>query len=123
MIQAYSENVAVTALSPVPFNNIAVKKGCAEDMSGAGAINLNKRGVYMVKVDATAGASTTLQLYKDGVAMPQAQSTGTTLSFSTLVQVDKDNSNCCCSSPTPIQVMSTEAVTLANANIVVTKLC
>ena len=27
MIQAYSENVAVTALSPVPFNNIAVKKG------------------------------------------------------------------------------------------------
>lgn len=123
MIQAYSENVEVTAQSPVAFNNTAIKKGCTAEMSGTNTINLNKRGVYMVEVDSVAGTATTLQLYKDGVAMPQAQSTGTNPSFSTLVQVDKDNSNCCCSSPTTLQVVSSAGVTLTNANIVVTKLC
>jgi hypothetical protein len=80
-------------------------------------------GVYMVHVDGVASASTTLQLYKDGVAQPQAQSTGTTLGFETLVQVPRNNSSCCCSSATTIQVMNDVAGTLENVNIVVTKVC
>ena len=77
----------------------------------------------MVSVDASAEASTTLQLYKDGVAQPQAQSTGLTPSFTTLVQVDKNNSCCACSSPTTIQIHNSTATTLTNANITVTKIC
>ena len=75
----------------------------------------------MVEVDASASASTTLQLYKDGVAQPQAQSTGGTPAFTTLVQVDKNNSCCACSSPVSLQVMNTTEATLTDANIVVTK--
>ena len=77
----------------------------------------------MVSVDASAGASTTLQLYKDGVAQPQAQSTGVTPSFTTLVQVSENNSNCPCASAVSIQIMNTTATTLSNVNCVVTKIC
>lgn len=75
----------------------------------------------MVEVDVSAAVSTTIQLYKDGVAQPQAQSTGTTPSFTTLVQVDKNNTCCPCSSPVSIQIMNTEATTFTDANIVITK--
>ena len=75
----------------------------------------------MVEVDATAAASTTLQLYKDGIAQPQAQSTGTNPSFTTLVQVPKNNTPCPCASPVSIQIVNTDATTLSNAHIVVTK--
>lgn len=123
MLQAYSENLTTTANSPVTFNNVVVEKGSTATMQGTGTIELNKCGVYMVEVDATASASTTLQLYKDGVAQPQAQSTGESLSFTTLVQVPKNNTQCCCSSPVTIQVMNTVAGALPNVNIVVSRLC
>jgi hypothetical protein len=123
MLQAYSENLTTTADSPVAFNSKTVQKGCTVTMAGPSAIELNKMGVYMVHVDGVASASTTLQLYKDGVAQPQAQSTGTTLGFETLVQVPRNNSSCCCSSATTIQVMNEVAGTLENVNIVVTKVC
>lgn len=123
MLEVYSVNVEVTANSPIPFNNTAIKKGCTADVSSSATIQLNKRGVYMVSVDGTSSAATTLQLIKDGIAHPQAQSTGTEPSFVTLVQVDHDNSNCCCSSPVNLQVVSDTAVTLENINLVVTKIC
>lgn len=123
MIQAYSINVAVTEDSAIPFNNLAVKKGCTAELSAPATIQLNKCGVYMVSVDGTASDATTIQLYKDGIAQPQAQSTGTSVGFVSLVQVDHNNSNCCCSSPTNLQVLSDTAVTFDNVNIVVTKVC
>ena len=122
MLQAYSENVEVAALSPVPFNSGAVKKGCTADISGA-TIELNRRGVYMVSVDGTAAASTTIQLNRDGVALPQAQSTGTNVSFVTLIQVNRDNTCNCCSSPVSLQVISETATTFTNINVCVTKIC
>ena len=121
MLEAYSTNIEVGADSFVPFNSTSLIKGCTATKPSADTINLNKCGVYMVEVDASAAASTTLQLYKDGVAQPQAQSTGVTPSFTTLVQVDKNNSCCACSSPVSLQVMNTTAATLTDANIVVTK--
>lgn len=122
MLEAYSLNVSVTADSPIPFNSTSLIKGCTVTKPSTDTINLNKCGVYMVSVDASAAASTTLQLYKDGVAQPQAQSTGLTPTFTTLVQVDKNNSNCPCASPTTLQVVNTTATTLTDCNIVVTKL-
>lgn len=123
MLQAYSENVAVAANAPVAFNNQAVRKGTTVVMAGPGTIELNRMGVYMVSVDGVAGTETTIQLYRDGVAMPQAQSTGTVVGFETLVQANANNNQCCCSSPVKLQIMNTTAATFDNVNIVVTKLC
>lgn len=121
MLEAYSVNVAVAANANIPFNSTTLQKGCTAVKVSADTINLNKCGVYMVAVDASTTTSTTIQLYKDGVAQPQAQSTGLSPSFVTLVQVDKNNSCCPCASPTTIQIRNTVAGTLTDANIVVTK--
>lgn len=124
MLEAYSLNTAVAANAAIPFNNVTVEKGCTARLTAPATIELNKCGVYMVAFDGTASAATNIQLYKDGVAQPQAQSTGTTTSFVTLVQVDKDNCKCnCCSSPVTLRFISNTAVTMTNANVVVTKVC
>ena len=123
MIEAYSTNVAVGANANIPFNSVSLIKGCTVTKSAVDTFNLNKRGVYMVEVDASTGTSSTIQLYKDGVAQPQAQSTGLSPSFTTLVQVDHDNTECCCTSPVTLQVRNTVAGTFTDANIVITKVC
>ena len=123
MLQAYSLNVEVPAATAVPFKNVKIDKGCSTELSGESTIQLNECGVYKVHFDGSSSASATVQLYVDGVAQPQAQSTGGSLGFEDLVQVPKNNCNCPCSSPTTIQVLNTAdaAATLVNANIVVTK--
>lgn len=125
MLQAYSLNVTVPTDSAVPFNNVSVKKGCTVNMNGVSSIELNKCGVYMVSVDSSAVAASTLQLFKNGIAQAQAQATGTTPSFVSLIQVPQNNSCCCCSEPTVIQVKNVgdASATLSDANIVVTKVC
>lgn len=123
MLEAYSLNVTAAANSPIPFNNVSIEKGCTARLTSPSTIELNKCGVYMVAVDVSAAAAATIQLVKDDVLQPQAQSTGTSPSFVTLVQVDHNNSNCCCSSPTLLQVRSITASTYTDANIVVTKVC
>ena len=123
MLEAYSLNLEVAEMDAIPFQNIAVKKGCTATLSGTSTIELNKCGVYMISVDASAEATTTIQLYKDGVAQPQAQSTGGTPAFITLVQVDKNNNNCCCTSPVTLQVINDTAATFTNVNVCVTKIC
>ena len=123
MLEAYSSNVAVVADAAIPFNNVTIEKGCTAKLSAPATIQLNKCGVYMVAFDGVASASATAQLYKDGVAQPQAQSTGTNLGFTTLVQVPKNNSECnACSSPVNLMVISDTAATF-HANICVTKIC
>ena len=121
MLEVYSTNVEVAADSAIPFQNVALKKGCTAELSGTGTIQLNKCGVYMVSCDASAEASTTVQLYKDGVAQPQAQSTGGTPAFVTLVQVPENNSACPCASAVSLQVVNTTATTFTDANVVLTK--
>lgn len=121
MLEAYSVNIAVGANTNIPFNSTSIQKGCTAVKTSADTINLNKCGVYMVECDCSASASTTIQLVKDGVLQPQAQGTGSTPSFTTLVQVAENNSCCPCSSPVVLQVRNTTAVTLTDVNIVVTK--
>ena len=121
MLEVYSTNVEVAAETAIPFQNVSLKKGCTAELSGTSTIKLNKCGVYMVSCDASAEASTTIQLYKNGVAQPQAQSTGITPSFVTLVQVPENNSNCPCASAVSLQVVNTTATTFTDANVVLTK--
>lgn len=121
MLQAYSIGKELSANSIVPFDNVKINKGCCVAINGS-TINLNKCGIYEVSVNGVSSASTTLQLVVDGVPLPEAQTTGTTLGFNTLVQVDRNNSKCDpCSSPVIIQVSNSDAVTLQNVNIVVLK--
>ena len=123
MIEAYSQNVTVNALEPIPFNNVSLKKGCTVEQSGPSSFALNKCGIYEVFCGVSAEATETIQLYKNGVAQPQAQSTGITPSFKTLVQVSHNNCPCdACDAPVNIQVIATTAGTLTDANIVITKL-
>ena len=79
----------------------------------------------MVSCDGSAAAAATIQLKKDGVLQPQAQSVGTSPSFMTLVQVPNNNTNSCCSSPTTLQIVNPTAAseTLTNLNVCVTKVC
>lgn len=134
MLEVYSENITVGANSPIPFNNVSIKKGCTAVLSAPATIQFNKCGVYMVSCDASISPEATgnveIQLYKNGVPQPQAQSTATgtanentTLNFTTLVQVPENNTPCCCSSPTTVQIINLTESTYANINICVTKIC
>lgn len=121
MLEVYSTDLGITADTYVPFQNVALKKGCTAELSGTNTIMLNKCGVYMVSVDCSATVATTLQLYKDGIAQPQAQATGTNPSFITLVQVPENNSCCPCASGTALQLMNGTETVLTDINVVITK--
>lgn len=125
MLETYSLNVTVPSETAVPFNTVSIQKGCTATKQSPTTIALNKCGVYMVSCDCTAATTATIQLYKDGVAQPQAQGVGATPGFVTLVQVDRNNSNYCCSSPVTLEVMNNgdAAVTYDNINLCVTKIC
>lgn len=123
MLEVYGTNITAVADTPLTFNNTSVKKGCTAELESPSTIQLNKCGVYMVEFDGSTTASNTVQMFKDGVAQPQAQSTGTSPSFTTLVQVDRNNSDCCCSSPVSLKFIPTDAGTFTNINVCVTKIC
>lgn len=134
MLEIYSENITVGANSPIPFNNVSIKKGCTAVLSAPATVQFNKCGVYMVSCDAsinpTATGEVEIQLYKNGIPQPQAQSivdatTGeySTLHFTTLVQVPENNTSCCCSSPTTVQIINSAESSFAIINVCVTKIC
>lgn len=135
MIQAYSSNIAVAANSVCPYNNVVIDKGCSDALVGAGTIQFNRCGVYLVECDGfcepSAAGTVSFQLYKNGQAQPQAISsfTGTTGSigtfgFKTFVQCPNNNTKCCCTSPTTVQVMTGDtAVEGLYINVCVAKIC
>ena len=135
MLEAYTNNITVATDATIPFANVSLQKGCTAKIESSGTIELNKSGIYMVSVDAagtpTEDGDISIQLYKDGIPQPQAQSiaTGTTtaasnLSFTTLVQVKENNTCSCCTSPTLVRVVNTGVpIAYSIANIVVTKVC
>ena len=105
MIQIYSTNINFAENSAIPFENIVLDKGCAEKLSAPATIELEQRGVYLVKVDGfgtgSEAGTDTVQLYVNGVAQAQAQSQFTTTTagisnfgFNCLVQVAQNNCNC-----------------------------
>lgn len=122
MLQVYSTNVEVAANSSIPLNNVTVQKGCTVTTAGASSIALNKCGIYAVTIDTSSAADATIQMYVNGTAKAEAQSTGTNAGFTTLVPVAETNTKCPCTSPTIIQFVSDTATTFTTANVVVTKL-
>lgn len=136
MLQAYSNNLTIEANTAFSFNNIVMDKGCAETLSAPATIQLNQRGVYLVEVDGfalpDAVTETSVQLYVNGVAQPQAISTftgaavtsATTFGFKTFVKVAENNCPCnLLTSPTTLQVLNGDtALTDAHINIVITKI-
>lgn len=135
MLDIYSNNVTVAEQSPIPFNSTNVDKGYGITRQGTVTIQFNKCGVYKVDFHATAIAGAvgtiTTQLRKNGILQPQAVSSQTAedttsshaLSFSTLIQVDRNNCRCnMCSIPVTIDVFnnSTIPVTFTVADVVVT---
>lgn len=125
MLNAYSLNQTVAANSAVPLNSIVIEKGCTANLISPSTINLNKRGVYEVTVDASSAAATSIALTRDGVIMPNTEMTGTATSFTTLVRVSQDNTCCCCSAPVSLQVINpadAQAVYTV-VNVTVTKIC
>ena len=135
MLQAYSSNLTVDANTAFPFNNVTIDKGCGETLSAPASIQLNQRGVYLVEVDGygtgAADGVSTVQLYVNGVAQPQAISSFTAatttisnFSFKTYVQVTSNNCPCnCISSPTVLQILNgAQGLTAAHINVLVTKI-
>ena len=136
MLELYSLNVSVDANSDIPLNNSNFSKGCTATHSAPATIELNKKGVYRVAVNASvtpaAAGPVGIQLVKNGLPSAPAQSiaTGTlgstsTLGFETLVQVPFDNTCCCATSPTNLQLINptTVASTYSIVDVVVSKLC
>lgn len=107
MLDIYSLNTEVATNTAIPFNSISVNKGCDESLASATTIELNRKGAYLVIFSGSLETATTVQLFKNGVAQEQAQSTGTNPVFSTIVQVGKSNCGCCGSSPVTLQVRNT----------------
>ena len=124
MLEAYTLNATVGAGSAIPFNNVSLEKGCSVINSGPSSIELNRCGVYMVSFNGVASSATTVQMYKNEIVQPQAQTFGTNLSFETLVQVAENNTKCCCSSPTTLRFVNNgTSATFPIVNLNVTKIC
>ena len=125
MLEVYSLNVNAAAGAAFPLTNVVLQKGASAILEGAGTIQFNKCGIYMLTVNGSAAAAITVQAMKDGVLLPYAQATGTNPSFQTLIQVTENNTNCPCSSPTTVQLMNSgdAAATATVLNAVVTKIC
>lgn len=134
MIEAYSQNIAVNANSFIPFENVKIDKGCFENIRNA-SILFNRCGVYRITVsgtiEATEAGDVVLELVKDGAAQLDTTTQATVaatgfypVSFTTFLQVNKNNSDCCCSSPTTIGIRNSGiATSFANIKIDVDKIC
>lgn len=132
MLQAYSKGVSVSPNSIYPFNTTFILTGCVATLNGSTSINLNKPGIYMIEFNGQASPTgengvVSVQLYNDGVAMPQANSSAyatmgnpASLSFSTLIKV---GCLCPCESGSKVLTLHYEGVAgTMDGNIVVTKL-
>lgn len=139
MIEIYSKNITVGENELIPFNIVSLKKGATVTNSGSYELVFNQCGIYQLTLSAvaepaaapaeTSTASTiSVNLIKDGVVIPRAQSEETStgaaaLSFSTLVQVNRNNNPCVCSTPVICSIRNTGvAATFSNIDVVVTKI-
>ena len=80
-IYTVNGNVAATVGSIIPVGNVVRRFGCGIDISGNG-IETKCSGYYKtaasISFNGTATGTATIQLYKDGVAVPGALATRTT---------------------------------------------
>lgn len=122
MLTAYSLNQTVAAGAAVPISNVLFEKGCSAKVTSPSSITLNRGGEYLVTVNASSAAATSIALSYNGVVMPNTVMTGESNSFTTYVPVVGNNGTCrCCYSPATLQVVNpsdTEAVyTVVNITV------
>lgn len=136
MIQVYSDGLTVAAGATVPLNSVTYAKGCSSNLAG-GTILLNKRGVYLVTVDAYGTVADAgdfaVQVAVNGVPRLDAINRSTTAvgdltSVKTQAIVTVAQSDCpcnCTSAPTAVQIINPSDVgaTDAHYNVIVSKLC
>lgn len=131
MIEVYSQNVTVASGSAIPFNVVSLELGCSTRQNDATRVNLLKPGVYRIIFNADVVASAvdevSVQLTRNGIAIPQAVAATTPasttavshLSFATLVRVKEAR---CCSMMNFVSVLNTGVeATFNNVDLVVTK--
>lgn len=139
MLELYSLNVEVAQNGSIPFNNVDLAKGCTAVLAGPATVQFNRSGVYMVKVSASITPAATgtvrIQLARDGVLElgSFSEATGaaddtTSLGFTSLVQVNRNNNPCnCAENPVTIQLINTsetgQASTFPIVRMAVTKIC
>lgn len=134
MFEGYSQNVTVNTGSIIPIEIVKIDKGSYETLNGAGSINLNHCGVYRVTVNGTVTPSEAgtfgVELFKDGAAQSNTLTQATVVaselypfSFTTFVQVNRNNGNCACSFPTVINLENTGVPAEYDVNITVDKVC
>jgi hypothetical protein len=112
MVQSFSTNVDVNANEAIPFNTIQTMKGCDVNHTSPTTYEINKCGLYLLLVDATAATDFTIEVYVNGVPQAATVRTGTNASIAHTIIVPNNNCRCNrCSSPTIVQVMNTGAVT------------
>lgn len=141
MIECYSNSISVNTGEAITFNNVALRKGCTVDVSGA-SIQFNKPGIYEVTVhgsavapsaSSSAAADVAIQLRKEGNVQPQAYNKATanaatdvqSVGFTSLVKVDRQGCGTCncCESPVTCSVVNTGApASFENVAVVVTKI-
>ena len=138
MLYAYSntaQSVAVDSAATFALNNL--QTGCtATHLANDSTIYLNKPGVYYITVtaigtSAIADTNISLSLYKNGVQVPGAVTSGTVVNDNGLIPLTLNAivrvlPNCCAINtnlPTAITVINTSsaAETLNNITITVTK--
>ena len=136
MIQVYSDGLTVAAGASIPLNNVTYSKGCSAALAG-GTILLNKRGVYLVEVDAYGSVADAgdfgVQVAVNGAPRLDAINLSTTAvgdltSVKTQCYVTVAQSDCpcnCTSAPTTVQIINPADVgaTDAHYNVSVSKLC
>ena len=137
MLQLYSDGLNVPAGAAVPLNNITFAKGETAVHSAPATVLLNKRGVYLVVVDAYGSVADAgdfgVQIAVNGIARLDAinQATvavGDLASAKTQCFVTVAQSDCPCnvtSTPTSVQIINPSTVDAAGAhyNVTITKIC
>lgn len=119
----------VNVNNPVLFGATRIKTGCTvRHEPGSGRFVLTKPGVYRVTFNAnistTDAGTAILSVTQDGEAITGASINATTIagaslpvSVTTLVRVY------CCDSPVSVTNLSTVAINVTDANIVIDRLC
>lgn len=137
MLQVYSDGISVAAGASVPLNSITYIKGKSATHSAPSTVELNQRGVYLIKVDAYGSVADAgdfgVQIAVNGVPRLDAISESTVAvgdltAVSTCCTVTVAQNNCpcnCVAAPTTIQIINPSDVASATAhyNLIVSKLC
>ena len=119
MINIYSKNITVDEKESIPLSSVALLKGTTVINSGASSLQFNRCGIYELTADVTATAlgdtgDIVIQLMKNNVLQPQAVAKTTpsdttskhSLSFTTLIQVQENNTRCPCSAPLVVELIN-----------------